>query len=238
MNKSQTSKAYQALNQEEPLGSPPDLDAAILAQAHKAVQSKPQVVTNNVRSHLTLRWGAPIASAALVVLSVTVFIVMPELEQQQAVQSYKQDSQAYQLAPALEADMAMQDTSAEMEMEEKILFAESLQVKERRKVQSEKANPRVVKRVKKLEALQAPASATFNRSMPEPQTNTGSLSGRAPLLSVASDSQILSPELWSQNILDLIERGEWLNADKQFKEFAKHYPEHEFNKEYVKLKQD
>ena len=62
------------------MGSPPELDAAILTQAHKAVQAEPQALTT--RKHLTLRWGAPIASAALVVLSVIVFIVMPELEQQ------------------------------------------------------------------------------------------------------------------------------------------------------------
>jgi outer membrane protein assembly factor BamD (BamD/ComL family) len=48
---------------------------------------------------------------------------------------------------------------------------------------------------------------------------------------------LLSPEQWSKVILDLIEKGDWLNADNQYLEFAKHYPEHEFNKEYVKLKQ-
>ena len=234
----QTSKAYQALNQEEPISSPPELDAAILAQAHKAVQAKPQALDKTARSHLTLRWGAPIASAALVVLSVTVFILMPELEQQHALESYKQDFEAAGVSPELLLDdIAMQS--------EPVMSAPVLAKQERVKASAEK-------RIKKAKVIQpaAPRLGSFSIQQDSLQSASGAASAdfdamaskpiremEEKLIESIEEVALLSPEQWSKVILDLIEKGDWLNADNQYLAFAKHYPEHDFNKEYAKLKQ-
>lgn len=268
MNDEALKKAYQALNQEEPIGSPPELDAAILAEAHKAVQAKPQAVVapNSARSHLTLRWSAPIASAALVVLSVTVFIIMPELESEQfrpqAVQSYKQDKQA---ADEREPPAA----SLDVEIEEQGLFAapasmpvkpERIQAEARAEASMKKAKaPTVQSRsVAKLEekVMKQPRQTPLGFSSMADQANR--LASGAEAASVAKESRrvvmddiqaaeldaveqeisVITPERWSKNILKLIEQGDWTQAEKQYQAFAKHYPEHEFNKEYARLKQN
>ena len=209
--------------------SPSELDAAILAQAHKAVQAKPQAV--NPPTHLTLRLGAPIASAALVVLSVTVFILMPELEQQQTWQdpvasvpfdSIEEESQIdfYQALPVLdlEADIAKHDVA--IKSKERVASQAVLENKIQAKQKSVKAS--VEKRINKAMA----SKPMLDQELEEERTVS------------IEEAVVLSPELWSKDILMLIEQGDWLNADKQYAAFAKHYPEHEFNKEYAKLKQE
>ena len=55
---------------------------------------------------------------------------------------------------------------------------------------------------------------------------------------VLSDIAVLEADKWVETIKQLIGQEGWQAADEQFKAFAKHYPEHEFNKEYAKLKQE
>lgn len=222
------SKAYQALNQEEPLGSPPELDAAILAQAHKAVQAKPEPI--NARSHLTLRWGAPMASAALVVLSVTVFIIMPELEQQQAMQ--------------LDGHNVETDFYSEA-------IPQLIEVKEQRAKQERKVSQRIeAKAMKKLSPVAEPVSVESSPAPIAPMTSGMSAqrtfapqnftmdSVEEEMLSDMAELEALpTADKWVETIKQLIDQKEWNAADEQFQAFAKHYPDHEFNKKYGKLKQ-
>lgn len=80
MNKDEHNKAYRALQQEEPIEPPPELDATILAESRRAVSAKPVAINKKERSHLTLRWTAPFATAALVVLSVSVYLLQPDID--------------------------------------------------------------------------------------------------------------------------------------------------------------
>ena len=206
----QTSKAYQALNQEEPISSPPELDAAILARAHQAVQAKPHALQPS--RHLTLRWGAPIASAALVVLSVTVVILLPELEQQAVLQSEEQRLAA-DSAALIDEDQQAQRVSQR----------------------------RLAKAMKKDEAQSPATLAPMASGMPM-QRFAGASEMAMDSMAEQEYSEVLAPETvlgaepWVEKIQQLIAQQQWQAADKQFKAFAKHYPEHAFIQEYARLK--
>ena len=221
--------------------SPSELDAAILAQASKAVQAKPQAVT--ARSHLTLRWGAPIASAALIVLSVTVFIVTPEVEQEQSIQRFEEDLMisADSVATPQELEAKKQAAKQEKKERQRHDVTKTMQ-KIAPKIHSIQRRPEPstpITRGKQAEHFSVADDMAMGSLEEQLSSDVISFESVSSAPSRASAMAIILPaDVWVKNIRQLIDQKNWKLADKQFKAFTQHYPEHEFNKEYAKLKQE
>ena len=79
------SDTYAALNRDAPVSPPPALDAAILAEAHRAVQSAPGPVQRRSPT-----WFAPFAVAATVVLTTTLLVLAPRQQPGELIPSAEQ----------------------------------------------------------------------------------------------------------------------------------------------------
>ena len=121
-----------------------------------------------------------------------------------------------------------------------------MQAKERSEKQESKVSQHMaakpmkkrVAEVQRLDASPAPMSPMASGMSAQYFSEAENLAMDSLEEELLSDTAVLEADKWVEKIQQLIVQEDWQAADEQFKAFAKHYPEHEFNKEYAKLKQE
>lgn len=201
------SRRYRSLAQEEP---PRKLDEAILAQARRAVTSRPApLLAPGGRS----RWYFPVAAAAVIVLAVAVTVHVQqeppgdELVVAQPAQAPQDRQPQVSVPPTEERKAAEADTSAKRESARGDVEA-------------------------RLEPQGARAKAA--PVAPPPAASPAPLRREAASAALASSSFAhASPEQWLQGIADLRKQNRDDEADRQLAEFRRRYPDYPISKEML-----
>lgn len=234
---SAVSQRYRELDANE---VPPELDAAVLAQARAAVGERTK------RKPGWVRWGAPLALAASAVMAVAIVLEVgvreevrmpapqleraPSAEPAQATRAEK--ALAYEDAQAEVAAAAEQERRAEdAALADRATRAESLARAET--PQKEDADVR-----RAAKTVQPPAEAYARRRdasqpvAPAAAPPPAAAIGERAVLSAApaaADQQAprLAPAEWLERIRTLRREGKALEADQQWREFREAYPDFE-----------
>lgn len=207
------SQRYRELSREEPS---PEIDAAILAAASRAAETRPAplVVPTGRR-----RWYFPLAAAAIIVLAVAVTV---QVERQQPdpetaippvtapkVPTDEQTEPAAKAEPARKAaPMFTPDPKPKASREPRA---------QRDAAPSEPQQPGVASGVQ--ESRQADAAAA-ERARSEAQRAPASAS--RPMARLAAEP----PERWLERIAELRKQGKHDEADKALAEFRRTYPDY------------
>ena len=136
------SDAYDELNRQAPLHAPESLDAAILAEAHRAVRARPRRVRSRV-----FRWAPPLALAATVVITATLVILVPQSERQKARESLgPQSNEFVQAAKKEKSDLNFQSTAATADQTQSMdqLPASSMETDELSEIELEIASSEII----------------------------------------------------------------------------------------------
>lgn len=254
---------------------PPELDAAVLAQARAAIAQRAS------RKPTWMKWGAPLALAASAVMVVAIVLEvgvqdevrmpLPQVEQapvsERTPEAYVVEQMIQEAPPPVPMSPAS-DTQTEMVMDEPIDRA----LKERREVaqpqapaaglapQESAAKSPEVKAVDSVvrEPLEQVASDAVKRDAPaEPvvtqaanseerdaaqraqsedrqfkRTAAQRVVAPAPVATAtqapaAAAGPRLQPDVWLERIRELRREGKAIEADEQWREFVKAYPQYE-----------
>ena len=187
------SQRYRELGGEEP---PRQLDAAILAAARRAAETRPAPLVAPTGRR---RWYFPLAAAAIIVLAVAVTV---QVERQQP------DPEDFRFAtppapppPAIKEEVAKEQPKP---------TAKSKQSENR----LERAPP-----VAPQAAPASPGEVTGDRAESKPRT-------RALGAASEARTSEESPERWLERIAELRKQGRDDEADQQLAEFKKRYPDY------------
>lgn len=223
---------------------PRELDAAVLAQARAAV-AQPRV-----RTPTWVKWGAPLALAACIVMAVTVVLEIgvqeqvrmpsPQLEPQSAAPASapfipavpepvadtpSQDAQTMSAAPEAVspafAPAPSADISAEQTAAQRRMADEP---RERRAIEQASRAAEAERERKAPAELRAAAPPPAMRTM----TSQRPLAAAPPTDGAAAQTPPrLAPEVWLERIRELRSEGKVLEADEQWREFIAVYPDYE-----------
>lgn len=253
---------------------PPQVDAAVLAQARAAVEQQ------QARKPSWVRWGAPLALAASAVMVVAVVLevgvqdeVRAPAAQLERAASTERTPEAYvveqmiqeappaaPMAPAAQSQPTMtigEPVAVEARAREpsspldsQPTFAKSSESQAADSVVSERlestraqaqartrtlANARAAQddtamlereRASKRASAQAMATTTAASRPPAVTTQTSSA---VPAVSAPTAGPRLEPQLWLEQIRELRRQGKALEADEQWREFVKAYPQFEIS---------
>jgi TolA-binding protein len=231
--------AYEELNLRAPLHTPESLDAAILAEAHRAVQARPRRVRSSV-----FRWAPPLALAATVVITATLVILVPLSERQKGQESLEpQSREIIQSAEKERTNLKFKSTAAVTGQPQSMqqLSAPPMQADELAQIEPEIAVSDII----------LPESASSSATNADRQRTIGAIAKSQQLLSatttlsgeaakrqaslaepMSADSPQADPKSWRELIEKLLKNEQWDRADEEFQAFKLVHPRHEFIKIY------
>ena len=244
---SDISEAYAELNRQAPLHAPVSLDATILAEAHRAVNSKPKATRSPI-----YRWAPPLAMAATVLLTATLVVLVPTSEQQQisteilpaaSKSPEKTNNPKKESRVQSAAAVAQQNDLAEsFELAASPSVAEALAAD----VLSEPAAVGIQQRKQKALLGDIPNGNTFrimSDGIAESNIEEEVTEPLPPLESINSlhsksgsqasdgefdDTQKFSIKVWRERIDELLSQSKWEEADREFAQFKAAFPNDEF----------
>lgn len=230
------SRLYREGAQEEP---PPHVDAAILAAARRAVHSGPSPVG---KPHAPpRRWHVPLALAAVLVLSVSMVILSPEVERlpqsapQEApsAQIYEQHAPQEQRAPETPSASALSAPASPAPQS-----APSAQRSDRTaSPKRSEGLPAVVQEertVRQEDALQRSEAQTATARDTEAQKAAREAASRALSApqaqsrpaAAAALSERDAPDRWGERIMALRAEGKAMEADALLEQFRQRFPDY------------
>lgn len=235
---SELSQTYAQLPDAEP---PAHLDAAILAEAHRAVGARPGLKQQR-------RWLMPLSMAASLLVAVMIGLQLPYLMRdasapQSISEAYKPEARLDRAAPPAagtqgfiarkpeESRGMLGEAPAAPPMEAKSAApapAASMLLEENRPMK-EQAEPGQDKRLLlKKEAGAASNEAAVSDRMEAPASlGVAQEPMAAPAARMkARNDAVLSADAWLERVRQLIKEGRREDARKELKEFRQHYPNH------------
>ncbi len=244
--KSALSGVYKASPSEEP---PAKLDAAILAEAHKAVKQRPRATYSSFASN----WVVPVSLAAVLLISVGLVTFMsgefgvpkPASVATEPMMDAKPDSPGRmerEIRLGVEAGAARQEglgvddlSSQAVPLESKAVErpAPVLQAPNAKRRLKKESTPRKTGVLRSDMAEEAPAAATPIMEQDRMRTQDKA-DGRArtpmaaPAAGFAAEPKDLSPEEWLKHIAELKKQGRHKEAEESLKEFKKRYPDYPY----------
>ena len=252
------SDAYAELNRQEPLSPPASVDAAILAEARRAVGAGPKAARSKI-----YRWAPPLAMAATVVLTATLVVLQPKDEMQSGqgftTNSAKENEQFAEITQEKKSRSKPTAAVAKSKQPPVVSPAATLAGKtapaSAQGVQSKQAAADSVATNRKLEEAVTGLSLEDMQSfsiMAESESDSGvaeqaEISREAPAgpqvssLSPVADEESREPqdpEQWRKDIDKLLEEKNWVEADRQFDLFKERFPAHEFVERYQQLRKE
>jgi hypothetical protein len=254
---SDISQRYRELGRED---VPPDLDRRVLAEARAAVADG-----RAVRSRSWLRWSAPVALAASVVLVVAVVIESPVQDETLAIQPAQERQEALPLPrvviepPAASVSSAVPPSApppasaakAETKRADRAPVVEEVLVNAQpSREQSFATTPVAVDRTAGLEDSSAEASASELQEVSvtgaRQRRSAGRTAGPRNTISGAAfekrpaadaDAEQSDPAKWLEEIRDLRRAGKTAEADAAWKRFREAFPDFPVAQDDVALRQ-
>ncbi len=237
-NDDDVSRTYAELNRCDSLESPVALDAAILAEAHRAVQAKPV----SARSPMQ-RWSAPFAMAATVVITAMLVVTMPQREGEilsPPLQTKGKSVPTNNLPLKKEAHTTSTAAVAQESFQE--IPKQSLSTMSSPAISSSVIQPSQARAAKELleedagsdvpGAISAADARLFSQSV-EAGIEELKLSESADAEEQVQALEPQSPEEWREKIEKLLINRNWKEADEQFELFKIQYPDHAYIQEFL-----
>lgn len=228
MNDEQLSRLYQKSRVEEP---PMALDSAILSHARKAVE-KPE-------KRAYLHWFAPLASTAVILLTVTLVLTMQDEQGELSIiskeavvsASEKQPINAFVDQSSIMAEKLQLESAAEtVDMEQEVAATAA----------SPTVSPLPARRAKMMPTAEAPAKPMMlHDKVFVEETATGAVRLQAEAVAelyLQSQKKRKATSLpsisgWLKRIRTLIQQGKLNEARKELKAFSKVHPDYKLPKD-------
>ena len=220
------SDTYAALNRDAPVSPPPALDAAILAEAHRAVQSAPGPVQRRSPT-----WFAPFAVAATVVLTTTLLVLAPRQQPGELIPSAEQVQSPEPVSrkqSATALDSVPEPAVAETEVASGLqVLPLAAPVENAAKAREERMETALMS-----EALEENNLDTARQSTRADAASAEEIAGIAAEPADDVFAFRASPGAWRDKIVSLLASGDVMEADDEFELFREAHPDHAFVERY------